>query len=143
LPESNYEFNASQFFLGFKSFTSLAELHDPNKGFIVKNVIIVGVEVYVSKSRNEKRLNQEANLTASLRPKLEESQCQNVSDLMNFKGMGHIEKAFVPVLDEVCFLHPSLIECQQKRSRKYREWAFTALGRVLYFLKTRKVRDIT
>jgi hypothetical protein len=38
----------------------LAELHDPKKGFIVKNALnfIVGAEVYVCKSRNKKRVNQ-------------------------------------------------------------------------------------
>jgi hypothetical protein len=61
---------------------------------------------------------------------------------MDFKGLGQIEKTFAPLLDEACSLHPSLIECQQKRSRKFREWAFMALGRVLYFLKTSKVRDM-
>ncbi|KAM1027150.1 hypothetical protein EV2_041084 [Malus domestica] len=63
--------------------------------------------------------------------------------LMDFRGLGKIEKAFVPLLEEVCLLHPSLIECQKKRSRTYIEWAFTALGRVLHFLKTTKVRDMT
>ncbi|TQE10311.1 hypothetical protein C1H46_004150 [Malus baccata] len=63
--------------------------------------------------------------------------------LTDFRGLGKIEKAFVPLLEEVCLLHPSLIECQKKRSRTYIEWAFTALGRVLHFLKTTKVRDMT
>jgi hypothetical protein len=61
---------------------------------------------------------------------------------MDFKGLGQIEKTFIPLLEEVCTQHPSLIGCQQKRSRQFREWAFTALGRVLYFLKTRKARDM-
>jgi hypothetical protein len=123
---------------------TLDELHDPKKGFMVKNAFIVGAEVYVCKSRNEKQVNQADNLTASLKPKLEKGEGQNVGEreLMDFKGLGQIEKSFAPLLDEACSLHPSLIECQQKRSRKFREGAFTALGRVLYFLKTRKVRDM-
>ncbi|PNX76300.1 hypothetical protein L195_g032245 [Trifolium pratense] len=56
---------------------------------------------------------------------------------MDFKGLGQIEKDLVPLLEEVCS-----IECQQKRSRKFREWAFTALGRVLYFFKTTKFKDL-
>ncbi|KAM1363360.1 hypothetical protein FF1_028242 [Malus domestica] len=63
--------------------------------------------------------------------------------LMDFRGLGKIERAFVPLLEEVCSWHPSLIECQKKRSRTYIEWAFTALGRVLHFLKTTKVKDMT
>ncbi|CAN6562063.1 unnamed protein product [Malus baccata var. baccata] len=64
-------------------------------------------------------------------------------ELIDFKGLGWIEKAFVPLLEEVCSGHPSLIECQQKRSLKFIECAFTALGRVLHFLKTTKSRDMT
>ncbi|KAB2627273.1 hypothetical protein D8674_020891 [Pyrus ussuriensis x Pyrus communis] len=55
------------------------------------------------------------------------------SNLIDFKGLGWIEKAFVPLLEE----------CQQKRSRKFTECAFTALGRVLPFLKTAKSKDMT
>ncbi|WJX79643.1 hypothetical protein P8452_62747 [Trifolium repens] len=139
---SAYKFNERENFLAFESFMTLAELRDPNKGFLEKNAFFVGVEVYVFKSRNEKRVNQAANLTASLKPKLEKGEVQIVGELMDFKGLGLIEKAFVPLLNQVCSLHPLLIKCQQKRSRQFREWAFTALGRVLYFLKTRKARDM-
>ncbi|KAF7842920.1 MATH domain and coiled-coil domain-containing protein [Senna tora] len=63
-------------------------------------------------------------------------------ELIDFKGVGKIEKVFVPLLEEVCSKHPSLLECQQKRSRRFSEWAFTALGRILHFLKTKKVKDM-
>jgi hypothetical protein len=66
----------------------------------------------------------------------------SIGELMDFAGLGKVEKSFVPLLNEVCSQHPSLIECQKRRSRKFTEWAFTALGRVLYFLKTRKVKDM-
>ncbi|KAK2364550.1 MATH domain and coiled-coil domain-containing protein [Trifolium repens] len=72
----------------------------------------------------------------------EESHGQNLGELIDFKGLGQIEKDLVPLLEEVCSHHPSLIECQQNRSRKFKEWAFTALGRVLHFLKTTKVKDM-
>ncbi|MCI15754.1 ubiquitin carboxyl-terminal hydrolase family protein, partial [Trifolium medium] len=135
--ESNYEFNASNTFWVFESFI------DPKKGFTVKNAFIVGAEVYVCKLRNEKRVNQAVNLTVSLKSKLEEDGGQNVGELMDIKGLEQIEKSFAPLLDEACSPHPSLIKCQQKRSREFREWAFMALGRVLYFLKTRKVKDMS
>jgi speckle-type POZ protein len=123
---------------------TLSELLDPERGFIVKDACIVGVEVYVCKSTHEKAIIQPANLTASTRPEpeLEEGQHQNVVETLDFKGVGQIEKAFIPLLEEVCSQHPSLILCQEKKTRRFREWAFTALGRVLYFLKTRKVRDM-
>ena len=131
-------------------------LHDPHSGFLVKDVCIVGVEVSFYKSKNEKQVNQATSLTTSLtsrsqtenleaeviRPMLEEVPGQNPGELMDFKGLGQIEKDFVPLLVEVCSLHPSVVESQQKRSCKFREWAFTALGRALYFLKTRKVKDM-
>ncbi|CAN6703489.1 unnamed protein product [Malus baccata var. baccata] len=65
-----------------------------------------------------------------------------VGELMDFRGLGQIDKAFVPFLEEVCLLHPSLIKCQRKRSPMFTEWAFTALGRLLYFLKTTKGTDM-
>ncbi|XP_050386987.1 uncharacterized protein LOC126803240 isoform X2 [Argentina anserina] len=65
-----------------------------------------------------------------------------VCELINFRGLGKIDKAFVPLLEEVCLWHPSLISCQKKRSRMFSEWAFTALGRVLHFLNTTKVKDM-
>lgn len=66
----------------------------------------------------------------------------SIDELVEFRGLGKIERTFVPLLEEVCSQHPSLIECQKKRSRMFTECAFTALGRVLYFLKTRKVKDM-
>ncbi|CAK8544214.1 unnamed protein product [Lathyrus sativus] len=135
--ESRYEFNARQDSWGFKSFITLDELHDSENGFIVKDSCIFGAEVYVCKSAHEKPVNQSTNIsTASLRPKLEEG------ELMDFECLGQMEKKFAPLLDLACYMHPSLIVCQQKRSRKFREWAFSALGRVIYFLQTKKVRDM-
>lgn len=67
----------------------------------------------------------------------------SADELIDFRGLGKIEKAFVPLLDEICSCHSSLIECQMKQSPEFIEWAFTALGRVLHFLKTRKVKDMT
>jgi len=66
----------------------------------------------------------------------------SIGERMDFMGLGQVETYFVPLLEEACSQHPSLIECQQRRSRRFTEWAFTALGRVLYFLKTRKAKDM-
>ncbi|KAK2418608.1 MATH domain and coiled-coil domain-containing protein [Trifolium repens] len=140
LDDNYYEFNASWNKWG-EDMMNLDELNDPNKGFLVDDACIVGAEVYVCKSKNEKQVNQAFSLTNSLpsvnqivqmeaeilKPKVEESHGQNLGELMDFKGLGQIEKALVPLLEEVCSQHPSLVECQQKRSCKFREWAFTAL----------------
>ncbi|MCH88540.1 ubiquitin carboxyl-terminal hydrolase family protein [Trifolium medium] len=61
--ESNHKFNASEDSWGFESLMTLADLHDPNKGFIVKDACIVGVEVFVCWSSQEKPMNQAASLT--------------------------------------------------------------------------------
>ncbi|KAK9912386.1 hypothetical protein M0R45_036253 [Rubus argutus] len=72
----------------------------------------------------------------------EEDPSSPVGELVDFRGLGKIDKAFVPLLEEVCSWHPSLISCQRRRSRMFSEWAFTALGRLLHFLNTTKVKDM-
>jgi hypothetical protein len=67
---------------------------------------------------------------------------KEIGDLIDFKGLGRIELAFHPLLEEVCLSHPLLIECQQKRSSRFVEYAFTTLGRLLHFLKTRKLKNM-
>ncbi|GAU17574.1 hypothetical protein TSUD_341180 [Trifolium subterraneum] len=58
-------YNAKEICYGFPSFMNLTELHNPEKGFIVKDTCIVGAEVFVSKSSREKQVNQAVNLTVS------------------------------------------------------------------------------
>lgn len=65
-----------------------------------------------------------------------------LSEVLDIKSLGPEEAAFVPLLEEVCYWHPSLIESQMKKSPKYIHWAFIALGQVLYFLKTTKVKHM-
>ncbi|MCH85047.1 ubiquitin carboxyl-terminal hydrolase family protein, partial [Trifolium medium] len=123
-------------------------------------------EVFVCKSTLEKPVNQASNLIVSLasgsqnghmkvevtmpNPEVEDPNLETISpvsshidaelfspsieELMDFSTLGQLE--------EVCSDTPSLIECPQKRSRKFNDLAFAALGRVLYFLKTRKVKDM-
>ncbi|XP_054797528.1 uncharacterized protein LOC129302642 [Prosopis cineraria] len=63
-------------------------------------------------------------------------------DATKFKDLGLLEKALVPLLEEPCLWHPSLMDCKQKRSCKFTEWALTTLGRVLQFLKNKKWKDM-
>ncbi|XP_050369028.1 MATH domain and coiled-coil domain-containing protein At3g58400-like [Argentina anserina] len=67
----------------------------------------------------------------------------SADDLMDFRGLARIEKVYVPLLDKACSCHSSLIECQKKTTPLFKGWAFTTLGRVLHFLKTRKNKDMT
>jgi hypothetical protein len=63
LPEWKNEFNESSNARGYNSFMPLVELHDPQKGFIVKDVLIIGAEVFVGKTTCENRVSQAVSLT--------------------------------------------------------------------------------
>ncbi|KAJ1407718.1 hypothetical protein SESBI_24194 [Sesbania bispinosa] len=61
---------------------------------------------------------------------------------VNFKGRGLVDMVYVPSLERVFHIHPSLIECQRNRTPKYASWAYTSLGRVLHFLENTKVEEM-
>ncbi|GAU17575.1 hypothetical protein TSUD_341190 [Trifolium subterraneum] len=65
IRESKHDYNAKEVSWGCASFMSLTELRNPENGFIVKGVCIVGAQVFVSKSNREKQVNQEVDLTVS------------------------------------------------------------------------------
>ncbi|XP_027349368.1 MATH domain and coiled-coil domain-containing protein At3g58270-like [Abrus precatorius] len=65
-----------------------------------------------------------------------------LSDLIDFKSLEPEEAYFIPLWEEVCSWHPSLVENQKRRSPRFILWAFIALGRVLHFLKTKTLRDM-
>ncbi|KAI9125088.1 hypothetical protein K1719_003704 [Acacia pycnantha] len=60
----------------------------------------------------------------------------------DFKDLGKIEKSFIPLLEEVCSWHPSLLDCTKNKSHRFTKWALTALGQVLQFLKNKKWKDM-
>ncbi|KAK4263334.1 hypothetical protein QN277_028761 [Acacia crassicarpa] len=60
----------------------------------------------------------------------------------DFKDLGKIEKSFIPLLEEVCSWHPSLLDCTKNKSRRFTKWALTTLGQVLQFLKNKKWKDM-
>ncbi|KOM40450.1 hypothetical protein LR48_Vigan04g064800 [Vigna angularis] len=63
-------------------------------------------------------------------------------EAVDFRGIGKVDKNFIPLLEEVCSWYPSLIDSKKNRSQRFTEWAFTALGRVLHFLNTKKLREM-
>ncbi|XP_019426717.1 PREDICTED: MATH domain and coiled-coil domain-containing protein At3g58270-like isoform X1 [Lupinus angustifolius] len=151
--ETEHEFNARENDWGFTAFMPLNEIRDPSKGFIVDDTCIIEAEIFVTKREHENQVDQAAkNATVTPvstqvnavpdNPSPKETSSTSLGELVDFRGLGKIERAFVPLLEEVCSRHPSLIKCQQNRSCRFTEWAFTALGRVLHFLKTKKVRDM-
>ncbi|CAL5194379.1 unnamed protein product [Lathyrus oleraceus] len=121
--ESKHEFNANQSISwGFKSFMTLTELL-LTKGFIVKDTCIVGAEVFVSKSTNEKPVNQAACLILG-------SQTSNV-------------KVEIPSPEpEATNLQTSSPLSFEPSEQADAELVYAALGKVIHFLKTRKVKDM-
>ncbi|KAG2403510.1 uncharacterized protein HKW66_Vig0187970 [Vigna angularis] len=66
----------------------------------------------------------------------------SLGEVMDFRGIGKVEKDFIPLLEEVCSRYPSLVDIRKKRSQIFTQWSFTALGRVFHFLNTKRVRDM-
>ncbi|XP_028804764.1 MATH domain and coiled-coil domain-containing protein At3g58210-like [Neltuma alba] len=123
----NYMFSTYGIGCGYSSFMELTELQKPYNGYIWNDTCIVEVEF--------SQVSYEG-------PQIEKALGEKDEDLVKFKDLGLIEKALVPLLEEACLWHPSLMDCKQKRSPKFTEWAFTALGRVLQFLKNKKWKDM-
>lgn len=171
LPETIHKFNAAESDWGFTNFMPLSELRGRGRGYLMQDKCIIDAKICIPQSENENKVDQAAAFTASLNSVAqagrmeveaphEENQAALVlpqpavsslptelpstptGELKDFRGLGKIEEVFLPLLEDVCNQHPSLIECQQKRSRQFVEWAFTALGRVLHFLKTKRVKDM-
>ncbi|XP_014511357.1 uncharacterized protein LOC106770049 [Vigna radiata var. radiata] len=97
-------------------------LWDSSHGFIVNDTCIIEVRILIHKLEDEKQVDESVRV--------------------DFRGIGKVEKKFIPLLKEVCSRYPSLIDNKKRKSQIFIESAFTALGRVLYFLKTKKVRDM-
>ncbi|XP_057745674.1 MATH domain and coiled-coil domain-containing protein At3g58370-like [Arachis stenosperma] len=147
-----HTFNARESDWGFTSFIPLVDLYVFNEGFIVNGTCIIEARISISHPELEKKVDEAAPPVSMQVPAKPIEHADNllpmdisaipIDELVDFRGLGKIEKAFVPLLNDVCAKHPSVIGCQKKRSRRFSEWAFTALGRVLHFLKTKKARDM-
>ncbi|KAK7392744.1 hypothetical protein VNO78_21191 [Psophocarpus tetragonolobus] len=146
--ETQHMFDAKQDDWGYSQFMPLKLLCGSSCGFIVNDTCIIEVEVLVKKSQHENQVDQSVNVSEDrLIEWNDESSSKNMistsfGKLVDFKSMGNLDQVFVPLLEEVCLRHPSLVNNNLKTSQRFIEWAFTALGRVLYFLKSKKVRDM-
>ncbi|VVA38114.1 PREDICTED: MATH domain, partial [Prunus dulcis] len=120
--EKKFKANISSW--GCTSFILLSKLCDHDEGYLVNDSCVVEVKVSV---RNGIKILED----------------QETGKLIDFRGLGRVEKTLVPFLEEVCSSYPSLLECHKKRSRMFIQCAFTALGRLLRFLKTTKAKDMT
>ncbi|ONI21172.1 hypothetical protein PRUPE_2G051200 [Prunus persica] len=157
---SGHEFVATEDW-GFPLFIRLSELCNHDKGYLVNDTCVFEAEVSVHNVKGKILKDPETGRLMDLRslgqtekqyngrePSAPPSEIGSLVDPsalkeltptgqhLDFRGLGLIDKAFVPLLEEVCSWYPSLIACQQKRSRKVSKCAFTAFGELLHFLKT-------
>ncbi|CAK8544215.1 unnamed protein product [Lathyrus sativus] len=113
IKECKTMFEASNVSWGWNCFMPLVEFHDPENVFIVNDGCIVGVEIIVYKSTYEKQLSQASNFT--------------------FEN----QTGYMEVEDSV----PNL-QTHDLTKDPDAELGFAAIGRVIYFLKSRKVKDM-
>ncbi|KAK7278783.1 hypothetical protein RJT34_23819 [Clitoria ternatea] len=153
-------------------FLNLSDFNDQKQGYLVRNTCIIEAHICVSdftpgikvhpncapahdtilgdqtteaSSDERDTISPRNSGTSSGEGETQEGNSVNLTlrELIDLESLGAEETAFVPLLEEVCIWHPALIQCQSKRTRGFRQWAFTSLGHVLHFLKTKKVRDIS
>ncbi|XP_057744294.1 uncharacterized protein LOC130962183 isoform X2 [Arachis stenosperma] len=105
---------------------------DPKNGFLVKDTCIVVAEVSV----NDLGLDHDQNHPCLV--------MKSTALFMDFRGLCKIEKDYVQLLENSCSKYPSLIEShrKRKRSQRFNQLSFTTLGKLLHFLKTKKVKDM-
>ncbi|KAI9082196.1 hypothetical protein K1719_035936 [Acacia pycnantha] len=135
----NHKFLANEADWGYSYFMELAELQNPSNGYILNDKCIVEVELFSVTFEGIVLTSRPTYPSLSRQPKDVDSKDDDVVD---FKHLGKIEKSFIPLLEEVCSWHPSLLDGKKNKSHKFTEWAFTALGRVLQFLKNKKWKDM-
>ncbi|QCE02742.1 MATH domain and coiled-coil domain-containing protein At3g58340 isoform X1 [Vigna unguiculata] len=130
-----FEFSSNVSYWALDGTLTFNDLYKPSCGFIVNDTVMIEVEIFTTKYVYE---NEEYQPVC----KIDDNHNNPLLHKMFTSSFENIEQTFIPLIEEVCLQHPSLILSQEKRSIRFSEWAFTALGRVLYFLKTKKVKDM-
>ncbi|XP_058738926.1 MATH domain and coiled-coil domain-containing protein At3g58250-like [Vicia villosa] len=123
--ETSHKFNAGEDDWGYTTFMTLAELHDPKIGFIVKDACIIGAEVFVSKSTHEKPVNLGGSLKFGSQSDVIEVQIPE-SEITNKETLPSV----------------SNLVSNETSKKSDAESGYAAMGKVLYFLNTRKVKDL-
>jgi len=134
-PGYEFEFSSNVSYWALDGTLTFNDLYKPSCGFIVNDTVMIEVEIFTTKYVYE---NEEYQPVC----KIDDNHNNPLLHKMFTSSFENIEQTFIPLIEEVCLQHPSLILSQEKRSIRFSEWAFTALGRVLYFLKTKKVKDM-
>jgi len=141
------EFSAYGIFCGYDEFlrlydlrkSGLHKLKNSGNGFIVNDTCIIEVRIFVTKYVDE---NEDYQPICNIDDNPVKDNKYTLFGEMLRSSFEKKDQNFVPLLEEVCLQHPSLVGSQEKRSCRFSEWAFTALGRVLHLLKTKKVKDM-
>ncbi|XP_014511350.1 uncharacterized protein LOC106770043 [Vigna radiata var. radiata] len=122
----------------------LVEIYAPGDGFIVNDSCIIEVHISVHKSEHEKQVDESVrNIDNKLVQSTDNLSTKKMisnspGETVDFRGLGKVDNDYIPFLEEVCSRYPSLIDSK----KRYIEWSFTTLGRVLHFLNTKKVREM-
>ncbi|XP_014513159.1 uncharacterized protein LOC106771673 [Vigna radiata var. radiata] len=91
---------------------------------------------------SDRNINNKLVESIENRSSMEMMSTSSFGEVVDFRSIGKIEKDFIPLLEDVCSRYPSLLNSEKWRSQRFIEWTLTALGRVLYFLNTKKVGDM-
>ncbi|XP_047156277.1 MATH domain and coiled-coil domain-containing protein At2g01790-like [Vigna umbellata] len=132
---SEYEFSADVPFSQY--FMFLNDFNEPSSGFIVNDTCMIEAGIFVIKNVYENEL-YHTILTIDRNADTKNP----LFHAMFMRSFTNIDRNYVPLLEEVCLQYPYLLVSQENRSCKFTEWAFTALGRLLYFLETKQVKDM-
>ncbi|XP_058768513.1 MATH domain and coiled-coil domain-containing protein At3g58410-like [Vicia villosa] len=149
-------------------FLSLKDFNDHKQGYLVRDTCIIEAHICVSNftpkihdisSMNPNSTDQSSDVRETVCPRTSGSTSSprasgstfsprtsssdlTLRELLDLENLKPEEKCFIPLLDEICTWRLSLIESLMKKTPLFRQWAFTSLGQVLYFLKTKKVKDM-
>ncbi|XP_061372168.1 MATH domain and coiled-coil domain-containing protein At3g58270-like isoform X2 [Gastrolobium bilobum] len=146
VKEAQQRFNG-----GYRSwgsfFMNLKDFCDSEQGYLVNDTCIIEAHICVSDNNGSILSDQETESSdGSSRYSQMEEEVEGsdltLRDLLVFESLGREAAAFLPLLEEACTWHPSLLLSQRKNSSLFKLWAFTSLGQVLHVLKTRKVKDM-
>ncbi|XP_058740727.1 MATH domain and coiled-coil domain-containing protein At3g58270-like [Vicia villosa] len=150
VKETHQKFNG-----GYRSwgsfFLNLSDFHDTKQGYLVNNTCIIEVHINVQASSQIESSKQEQGVTetsdeSSTIGSFDSNETGTpdltLRDLLDLDSLGDEEASFIPLLEEACIWHPSLIRSQSKRTQRFKSWAFSSLGQVLHILKTSKVKDM-
>ncbi|CAJ2632155.1 unnamed protein product [Trifolium pratense] len=150
VKETHQKFNGGYLSWG-SLFVNLSDFNDSKQGYLVNNTCIIEAHINVQASQQRESSNNkvhvietsdESSPTGSCGSSETDSSDLTLRDLLDLESLRNEELDFVPLLEEACVWHPSLIRSQSKRTARFKSWAFTSLGQVLHILKTSKVKDM-